>query len=356
MKKFAFLVHPRDMSDITRKFPILKLIPPSVVKKWILPRLKSGIVCSKFNIFESVEGYIVATPLTPEQLVYPTIETRKRILEAVLFTQEELDVELLGLGALTVTATDGGRWIIEQNRVRISITHGDSYAVAIAEDGIEKIIDLCELNRKKITIAIVGAYGIIGAALTKILAKNYSLILIGKSRSKLEALNNALNSSTSKIILSTELSDIYDADVVITATSHPTALLMPHHLKTGTVVYDIAQPRNTSFNLALSRPDILIIDGSLVNINGVNIGFDLGTPKGTTFACLVETIILTLEGKRGHRVGEISPSSVEEIRNMGKKYGFEHAPFTCFGRRLSTEDFKKFVELRKLLNNGGSNE
>jgi len=69
--------------------------------------------------------------------------------------------------------------------------------------------------------------------------------------------------------------------------------------------------------------------------------FKMAPPKGTTFACLVETMMMALEGENSHRVGEIDPSFIEKTKQWAKKYGFGHASFTCFGRPISFENLFK---------------
>ena len=349
MKKFAFLIHPRDIEDVWRRFWATRFLP----EKWIdifLRRLKSGIICSRFEVFGEIEGYLVAVPIIAKQMVtLPRKIVRQRILEAILFAQNKLGVELIGLGSFIPSVTDGGRWIIRQPEVQVEITHGDSYTVAVAEEGIEKITGLCGFKREETKIAIVGAYGIIGKALTKVLAqKGYQLILIGRSRSKLKKLKEE-SGDKNNILISIELEDIYDADIVITATSHPGSLIRPEHLKQGVVVYDIAQPINTSPSLVKERSDILRIDGSYVNINGIELGFDMGVPRKTTFACLGETIMSAMEAEHNHHVGEIDPLHVEKTKQWAEKYGFSHAPFTCFGQPIKEINPKpiSYLELKK---------
>ena len=352
MKKFAFLIHPRNTSDVARRFLITRFLPDSLIES-IMARLRGRLgftVCSKFNVVRmnrTLEGYIIAVLLSGTEMMNLSLDlVQRRILDAILFAQNKLGAEVIGLGALTTSLTKGGKWIVQQPEIRAVITHGDSYGVAVAGQGIEKILNIYNnFDSKEVKIAIVGAYGLIGRELTKILAKKgYPLILIEKEEEKIILIRNELkklNLENSILITSINLKDIYSADIVITATSHPGALLKSEYLKRGAIIYDIAQPMNVSPELAEERPDIIKIDGAYVDINGIDLGFKMGPPKGATFACLTETMMITFEGENSHHVGAIDSAFIEKTKQWAKKYGFSHAPFTCFGRPISIENLLK---------------
>ncbi|MEK7122032.1 MAG: shikimate dehydrogenase, partial [Patescibacteria group bacterium] len=117
-------------------------------------------------------------------------------------------------------------------------------------------------------------------------------------------------------------------------TNHPKSLLFPEHLKKNAVVYDVAQPMNLSSEVLQKRPDILRVDGCYVNIPNIDLRFDMGPPPGKTFACLAETILQALEGEIGHHIGEIDLDYLEKMKEIGKKYNFNHADFTCFSKPI----------------------
>ena len=270
----------------------------------------------------------------------------------MIFAQDKLHAEVIGLGELISSITEKGRWLTRQPEIKVAITHGDSYTVGVAMEAIGRMISLRWINNNSV-IGIVGAYGLIGSALSKILCKQFSLILLGRNKVRLTRLGKEIRRINPKaeILLSVRPADLRKADLVITATSAPDAILKSQFLKFGTIVYDIAQPINVGPKLLKQRPDIIRIDGGLVEINGIDLKFEMGPPKGTTFACLVETIIQTLENEKENHVGDISLDYVERIRDRAKKYGFFHAPFTCFGRPLPVEEIQKvFVpEVKKAI-------
>lgn len=349
MKKFAFLIHPRNTSDVRRRWWITRFLPNKLIEE-IGKSLSSRLgftICSQFEIEKlnkKIEGYIIAILLNGRQMMtLPQNYVRQRILDAILFAQNKLGVDIIGLGALTTSITEGGKWLVQQPEIKLTITHGDSYGVAVVEEGIEKILNLTNFNPKEVKIAIVGAYGLIGKEITKILAKKeYPLILIERNEEKVKLIYNKLkefNLENNVFIASTNLKDIYNADLVITATSHPGVLLKSEYLKGGAIIYDIAQPMNVSPELVEERPDIIKIDGAYVDIDGIDLKFNMGPPRGATFACLTETMMMTLEGDKNHHIGEIDENYLEKVKDWAKKYGFHHASFTCFGKAIFIEKF-----------------
>jgi len=265
----------------------------------------------------------------------PRNYVQRRILDAILYAQNNLGVQLVGLGAYTAPITDAGKWVIRQNQIKLNVTHGDSFSVAIAMEGIEKVAKKINRPLSESKIAVVGAYGLIGKALSRLLAnKCKSLYLIGRNEFKLSALCNILESASAKIIPSLIIEDISDCDYIITATSYSKSLIQSSHLKQGAVVYDLAQPINLHPHVIKDRPDVARIDGCYTNIPGINLGVEMGPPAGTTFSCLAETIMQALEGEEENHVGEIELDHVQKTRLWAQKYGFTHADFTNYGNKL----------------------
>jgi fatty aldehyde-generating acyl-ACP reductase len=339
--KFAFLVHPRDISDISETIPIpIKLV--FLLRKiilWAFSRLSGRvgfIVKDKFQIGENgnmTKGHIIIILLTAQQMVENPRRARERILEATIHAQEKLGCEIVGLGALTASVTETGKWLARQPEVRATITHGDHYAVALAIQGIEKITSLKEISLKDISIAIVGATGIIGGGLSEYFSgKVRELILIGRRE------KNCLRKMAEKdssIIVTTEIEAVKKADIVVTATNSPTAIISSEHLKEGAIVYEVAQPRNVSEETAFGRPDILVIDGSYARVPDYIKFFWMTLPPQKTFGCMAETTISAIKGINGqHRVGSIDLSFVEVISKAGEEEGFGHAEFTSFNKPI----------------------
>lgn len=346
MRKFAFLIHPRDTSDIFRRFQFVRLIPLSaidIVMKNLSGRAGFTICAKEINFFrrgEEVCGYIIAVLLNGKQMMSLSLgKVRQRILDAVLYAQNELKVDVVGLGSLTASVTNSGRWLARHPEVKTTITHGDTFTVAVAQQGIKRILNKRGLNSQNGKIAVVGAYGIIGRELCLFLARrNYKLFLVESVLEKIKLIENKMAKENLKNFIlsaSIDLGDVCSADLVITATSHPSCLIKSAHLKKNAVVYDIAQPINLGSEVISERPDVLKIDGDYVDIDGIDLKFSMGLPQNKTFACLVETAMIAIENDRRHHVGEINGKFLKETRRWGEKYGFRHAEFTSFNKPIN---------------------
>ena len=248
--KFATIGHLLDEKTIN-------LMP----KDWIREKY---IISPKINL-DKTSGHIIALKLTAKQIMQePRDFIRKEILDAVIFAQDSLDINLIQLGALTTSVTEGGKWLAENNEYQGFLNHGDSYTAAAVCQITLKAIEKLNKNPSDQKIAIVGAYGIIGEAVSKILVPKFAhSLLIGRRKEKLKELGKKIEGNFE----TTTNLDKNNADIIITATNHPTALLESRHLKKNAIIIDVSQPPNLSPDICLKRSDIIRVDGGFVNFN-----------------------------------------------------------------------------------------
>jgi fatty aldehyde-generating acyl-ACP reductase len=341
--KFVILGHLMGGEQLKKFFPLGRYLPLKLMEAVTasLPAKKSFIVASHFHIFDKAEGWLVGLTLTPQQVKNLSKErVRKKILEAVFFSQEKLGAELLMLGALTSPLTSAGLWLTENPKVKLKITNGNTYTAVISIEAVEEAVRLADLNLSQITIAIVGAAGVIGEAITKHFSqKDVHLILVGRTMEKLERLKSSLTGQN--YVITNDLTKIIQADIVVTATSHPTALIRPEILKKNAIVVDVAEPSDVPSNIAEMRPDVICIDGGRVKTEGVDLKMNLGLPKDVSFACMAEVILQALEEEKKNYVGSVDLSHIEETQKWAEKWGFELADFTSFNQPVSVVRFKK---------------
>ena len=341
MKKFAFIVHLREIEDIAYTIP---LIPAWIITKllrrpilWLMRKLPGRLgfmVRSKFKVDDVTHGYIIIIWLTGHQMVTKNHNSwvRSRILDAILYAQNKLGCSVVGLGALTASVTSGGKWVASHPEIKCAITHGDHHATGLAIEGIERLAEeKCGAMLSKLTINLIGATGIIGDALSRALIPlTGKLILTGRKKGKLAKYSNLPN-----VAISDDINDAISADIVITATSWPDALIKPEHLKRGAIVYEVSQPRNVSPQVTEKRKDVLIVAGSYARVpENINFWW-MSLPHHHTFGCMAETIMQCLEGDSNHHVGAIDFSFLEEVKRRAQSYGFTHADFTSFNTPIS---------------------
>lgn len=312
--KFATIGHLINKKDIDH-----------LPKHWVH---KDLIYSPELNI-NGTKGHIAGLKLTAKQMMsFPQDEVRQRILDAAVFVQDELGVDLIQLGALTTSITSGGRWVADQKEYTGFVNHGDSYTAAVTCQVVEKALDLFHKDSSELVLSIVGAYGIIGETVSKILVPQFlHSLLIGRREEKLIELETRLKGSFETTLdLTTK-----EADIIVTATSHPTALLNSDYLKKNVIVVDVSQPPNLSYEVCQIRPDITRIDGGFVDFpKKYNMPVP-GMPLGKLFACIVEIIMQTIENERKNHVGSIDLEHLKKTEEWGEKYGFTLRELTNFG-------------------------
>jgi predicted amino acid dehydrogenase len=274
----------------------------------------------------------------PEKIVY------RKIIQTGQMA-ERLGAKILGLGAFTSVVGDGGITIARE--LDIPVTSGDSYTVATAVQALQKAASLLDLPIGNSNAAVVGATGAIGRVCAEMLAGEVNrLYLIGRRPTALEELRGSLQGQNppAELITSTTVEDFRNAQLILSVTSSVHALIQPEYLQPGSVICDVARPRDVAAKLAIARPDVLVIDGGMVEVPGkVNFHFDFGFPPGKAYACMAETMALALEGRfEDYTLGkQITRQRVEEITHMAEKHGFHLSGFRSFGRAVSEDTIER---------------
>ena len=253
---------------------------------------------------------------------------------------EKLGAQILGLGAFTSVVGDAGVTIAKA--LDIPVTTGDSYTVTVAVEALQEAARAMNIPLGGATVAVVGATGAIGQVCAELLSEDVErLYLIGRRREALEALRDRLKPrARAELIVSTTMDVLSDAQLILTVTSAIHAIIRPEHLQPGSVVCDVARPRDVSAMVAAARDDILVIDGGMVDVPGpVDFHFNFGFPPGKAYACMAETIALALEGRfEDYTLGKhLTRERVEEISAMAKKHGFRLSGFRSFEREVTEQ-------------------
>ncbi|MGH2524508.1 MAG: shikimate dehydrogenase, partial [Anaerolineales bacterium] len=161
----------------------------------------------------------------------------------------------------------------------------------------------------------------------------------------LEAVRERIRSqSSAQVEISTAMSALAEADLILTVTSAVDTVIEPDHLKPGAVVCDVARPRDVSAQVAARRDDVLVIDGGMVEVPGdVRFNFNFGFPPRMAYACMAETMALALEGRyESYTLGKhITVEQVQTIADIAAKHGFRLGGFRSFERAVTPEQIER---------------
>ena len=337
-------MHPFIAKDVSRKFSFTKSWPDSLVEgvlKYIPPFKTSHITGIQSSAAQS-EGWFVTCPLTTRQMVeMPEQHVVQKIIKAGKVA-EKLGAKIVGLGAFTSIVGDAG--ITVAKNLNIAVTTGNSYTVATALEGTRQAAKIMGIDLQRANVLVLGATGSIGAACAQILAREVRyLTLAARNEVKLEKLAVQILQKTGlavKVTANTK-SALKSADIIIAVTSAVDSIIEPEDLKSGAIVCDVARPRNVSRRVAEMRNDILVIEGGVVEVPGdVQFGLNFGFPDGTAYACMAETMILSLEKRyENFTLGrDLTVKQVEIIDKLATKHGFKLAGFRSFEKAVTAEE------------------
>ncbi len=346
MEKFAFILHPLNIEDVSKKYRIANKVPPKLLASAL--KRKRPFVISEITGIRSLTGkkalgWFVSVPLLPHQFFELDEEfVVKRIVRACRIA-EELDAGIIGLGAFSAMVGSGGREI--SRKVDIAVTTGNTYTVTTAIQGTREACALMGIDFSNAHLAVVGATGSIGRATAEILSEEVDTIsLVGRNKERLQEVETYIKRRDAKarVLVSTDSrTAIAEADVIVSVTSAVDCIIYPQDIKPGAVVCDVARPRDVSQSVVETRNDVLVIDGGIVKVPGnANFNLNFGLPPGMAMACMSETIILALEGRyENYTLGkEISVEKVKEMEFLAAKHGFELAGLRSFERAINNED------------------
>lgn len=347
MDTFAFIIHPIDPKrDVSRKFPLLGkyLTEPQIdfFSTFFPPIYLSEIEGIRSEATgKEIKGWFIACPYTPKRMMQlPERTVYRKIIQTGKMAQK-LGAHLLGLGAHTAVVGDAGITISKE--LEIPVTTGDSYTVAVAVQSLLEAARQLGIHIPTASAAVVGATGAIGQTCAEIIADQVqTLYLIGRDPARTQEVCKQIHANAPKaqLVPGTDIEVIKNARLVLTVTSDVRAFIQPHHLQSGTVICDVSRPRDVSAQVAAARKDILVIDGGMVDVPGpVNFNFDFGFPPGKAYACMAETIALTLEGRlESYTLGKkIHKKQVQEIDTIAGRHGFKLSGFRSFEKPVTPE-------------------
>jgi fatty aldehyde-generating acyl-ACP reductase len=281
---------------------------------------------------ESVNGCFIIATFIPDMVENDVWAVFSKVVKACKIAEKH-GIGIVTLGGFTsIVAERTGREIAAE--VNVPVTTGNTFTAAMAIDGVMKAAGLLNLDLAKTKLTIVGGTGDIGSGCARAMVdKVKQLTITGRTKANLARLKGELSKRRKAKVIATTDNDaaVKDADVIITTASAVASIIKIDTFKPGAVICDVGYPKNISY-AHTHRQDILIFSGGLAKPpSPFSVPFDTALPSPETiYGCFSESIILALE-KRYENFsfgrGNITPEKIEEIRQMGRKHGFEVADF-----------------------------
>ena len=387
--KVAFLGHFINAVDIKHRDPRLAPIPDALMGEYFDRTYRlfgKGECLEEVNVRsrtgQEVNLTFVGHYLTSEVIVDAmrrnnTAWIRDRITASVEEARDR-GCRMAGFGGYTSIVTRNCHQVPVSG---IGLTTGNSLTVGMAVEAIFKLAREKFVDLQTACLGVVGATGNIGSIYSQILADDVGqLILFGTASSKrrlfklvarildqaamelrtlplsgCKGLARSLASSPALmrrllaaqgengirdiledlyanhglsrfLAVSTDLADLRQCSLIVSASNDAGALIHPQHLGDDDVIIcDLAVPRDTSPRIEMEKPNATIIQGGIVRLPG-NPDFSIGgipLAQGRSFACMAETLLLGLEGRaENFSYGEISKDQVKHILGLASKHGF----------------------------------
>ena len=238
--------------------------------------------------------------------------------------------KIISLGAYTSIISNNGLSLAEPPNCKI-IT-GNTLAAA---SGVRRILEQIKKDRNilgSLKLGVVGAGGNIGSVVASALIKSdiefEKLVLFGKSRKKLNILREKVhNSETSfnNIDICTDLSMLKECNIIISACNSSDPIIFPHHLNENhpILISDLSVPPSLSLEIHKMKNINLLTFASYVRLSeDPDFIMSSETPKGTSFCCAAEAILLALEPVDLYLKGRLKETELEIITQLAEKHHF----------------------------------
>ncbi len=385
--KFGFIAHARWTSELRKIFLLrhnISLIPFKSNQKIEAKSLEEGLIKDIYAYRKvkspqdtTCSGKVFCVFLTPDQLLGNQERAVELVVEACS-QAKEWGAEIVGLGAMT--AVIGSRGKETNAKSPVPVTTGNSLTVYSSLKALQEMVKKLEIDIHRQKIVIVGFPGSIALAITRaLLEEGASLILVSRrNTSFLKRFMVDFDETTRKNVeISSDLSDALSKGKIIFSATSSGNLIDPDLLQPGSIVFDIAQPRDV-IHKKERRNDVLIIDAGTVSLPRTTISHFhtislpflsyLTLPAWTwqmrkwSFlnysgigpyyipSCLGETMTLALEKRpESFSLGrDLTLDRVREIGHLSEKHGFIFDQFISFDRCITQENYDR---TQKALNN-----
>lgn len=378
--RFAFLVHPLAWSDYGTVEPLLAGLSD------VHHARLSDALADNFDPFvigetrieakngRSAYGEFILVPRRAKELAdLPRSQAVAEIGDAVRVAQQR-GAKIVGLGAFTSVVTQGG--LLLKGQGLPALTTGNSFTAAAALQTIERAAGQRGVSLASATVAIIGAGGAVGQALSILLSRKAGrLILVGNPAHPAQSIQRLCQVAGRMVAHSGQMralgtdgsvadwilthlgsthhgqrtgpahdgerllqmngpvsasveaaTAVRNADVVVCCTSSTEPLIRAEWLRPSAIVCDVSRPGNVGAEIRLIRPDVLALEGAVVKLPGeAHLSFNCLLPWGHVFACMAETMIAALERRyENASLGfDLQIDHVLELVQLADRAGFE---------------------------------
>ncbi len=371
--RFAFIGHPLSMDDMRRFDPTLEPFTDgelegfrSRLAEFVKP-FPLGVLAVRSADGRVTEGELIMLPYLPSEIVGLEWDEALDLVQSAVDLATERGAQVVGLGAFSSIVSDGG--LALRVPPGVDLTSGNSLTAWAALRAVETVCADRRLDLANCTVAIVGATGAIGHALSLLCAERMAkLILIGNPRagagsiSKLhsvaedcdrhvislaarrrsfapgtfaehlirqKSLATAAGEHESGLTVTTDLDQhLPIAQIVFAATNAVLPFISSRNLRKDAVVCDVSRPFNVTSEVAKERPDVRIVNGGLIRapeelVLGI---LEEREQPNVLYACAAETIMVALSRYRSrHLCGRLDIATIEEMAGLADRMGFSVA-------------------------------
>lgn len=336
----AFMVHPMTIDDLwqpasqrwVRHFVARGWLPETWLRRGLLlmrPQVQGEISGIALRDGRELRVMIIAGPLLPDQIrAHPDVAERMAIQGARM--AREFGAEAFGLGAFWSTVGEKGQRV-QEAVPEIAITNGGAYTAATVRAAVPGLLErFAEAGGTldQACAAVVGANGVVAFGVARSIAPHVGkLVLIGRDAERLARSAGTLQRKHPEleIVVSTDVAECAQADLVFSATSDPDPVLFAEHVKPGAWVFDIGRPADVDESVR-EVPGVQVIPGGVVRPPGsMQSAIDLHFGTAKVPACMAETMIMTAMRSFDRRsLGPVTRSAdIAYYLEAGESLGFE---------------------------------
>ena len=112
----------------------------------------------------------------------------------------------------------------------------------------------------------------------------------------------------------------------------------------------MSRPANVSRRVLEERPDVLVIDGGVIEVPGrPDLGWDFGFEKGQAYACMSETMMLALAQRfENASIGaDLNLDHLQLLKDLAIRFGFHLAGFRSFDKPIAEGTWERVVAARR---------